>query len=208
MRSRRFRDWIRARRTAEVGVSRRRWSLATALEMRRRASPESALDLADGWRLVAARGRRMQALPRTGAMAAVWASEPRVLEAVRKAGGRLSIAAVNGPASIVVSGSTTDCSELCAAFERDGVRTQRLNVSNAFHSARGADWTNSAGCGRDHFCHRRSTVSNAPAGCLGAAKSPTLITGAAVRDAVRFVGHQTLASAGARSPEVGPHPFC
>ncbi|MER7722313.1 SDR family NAD(P)-dependent oxidoreductase, partial [Streptomyces flaveolus] len=50
-------------------------------------------------------------------------------------GGRLSVAAVNGPAVVVVSGDADALDELLAACEADGVRARRIAVDYASHSA-------------------------------------------------------------------------
>ncbi|GII95974.1 type I polyketide synthase [Sinosporangium siamense] len=89
--------------------------------------------LAEAARLVAARGRLMQALPQGGAMVAVGASEEEVSALADQAG--VSIAAVNGPASVVVSGDEAAVLELAEVFAGRGHRTRRLRVSHAFHSA-------------------------------------------------------------------------
>ncbi|MEU7922100.1 type I polyketide synthase [Micromonospora zamorensis] len=92
------------------------------------------LDLADAAALVAARGRLMQALPDGGAMAALQAGEAEVLAALDGVDGRITVAAVNGPASTVVSGDEASVEQLVTHWRDTGRRAKRLQVSHAFHS--------------------------------------------------------------------------
>ncbi|MFK0259688.1 acyltransferase domain-containing protein, partial [Streptomyces sp. NPDC090445] len=91
------------------------------------------LSLDDACALVAARGRLMQALPAAGVMIAVQASEDEVLPLIG-GGDRVSIAAINGPQSVVIAGDEDAALAIAAAFEAQGRKTKRLTVSHAFHS--------------------------------------------------------------------------
>ncbi|MEU7183555.1 type I polyketide synthase, partial [Streptomyces celluloflavus] len=84
--------------------------------------------LADACRLVVARAWLMEGLPAGGAMVAVQATEDEVTPLLTD---RVSIAAVNGPTSVVVSGAERDALDIA---ERLGRKKSRLPVSHAFHS--------------------------------------------------------------------------
>ncbi len=91
-------------------------------------------ELPDAAKLVAARGALMGALPKGGAMAAIEATELEVSESIEGKEQELSIAAVNGPASTVISGKEEAVEEIRSLWEAKGKKTKRLAVSHAFHS--------------------------------------------------------------------------
>ncbi|WP_455583895.1 SDR family NAD(P)-dependent oxidoreductase [Kitasatospora aureofaciens] len=84
--------------------------------------------------LVAARGRVLGALPPGGAMMSVRASEEEVLALLDGRADRVAIAAVNGPAAVVLSGEDEAVTAVAAELVARGHRTRRLNVGIAFHS--------------------------------------------------------------------------
>jgi acyl transferase domain-containing protein/thioesterase domain-containing protein len=94
-----------------------------------------ALSLQDACSLVAARGRLMGTLPEAGAMVALQASEQEASELIGERADTVAIAAVNGPASVVISGERQPVLELAHGWEQSGRKVKRLEVSHAFHSA-------------------------------------------------------------------------
>ncbi|MFD9043765.1 type I polyketide synthase [Streptomyces bottropensis] len=91
------------------------------------------LTLPDACRLVAARGRLMQALPAGGAMLAVAADEKRAAR-VLEDHPDVVVAAVNTPGSVVLSGPSETLGTLRDRFIELDVRATFLTVSHAFHS--------------------------------------------------------------------------
>jgi acyl transferase domain-containing protein/acyl carrier protein len=92
------------------------------------------LSLSDAAALVAARGRLMGDLPRDGAMVALQATEEEALEAIDGKEREVSLAAINSPTSLVISGAEGAVEEIAARFEERGRKSNRLSVSHAFHS--------------------------------------------------------------------------
>ncbi|MCB5168295.1 type I polyketide synthase [Streptomyces bambusae] len=97
------------------------------------AHVSGAFGLDTATRIVAARGRAMQAVTERGAMLAVRASETEVTALL---GGytRVGIAAVNGPESVVVSGLRDEVHDLRDRLVADGRSAKLLPVDHAFHS--------------------------------------------------------------------------
>ncbi|NES05390.1 MAG: acyltransferase domain-containing protein, partial [Okeania sp. SIO2F4] len=92
------------------------------------------LSLEDSLKLVATRGRLMQQLPSGGEMVTVMASESQVTEAIGEYSSKVTIAAINAPDSIVISGETEAIKTICKKLEAKGIKTNRLQESHAFHS--------------------------------------------------------------------------
>ncbi len=90
--------------------------------------------LDDALHLIAARGRLMQALPKGGGMAAVKCDPALVSTHIAPFRATLSIAAINGPADVVISGRLDDLDTVTAQLEGEGATVVRLRVSHAFHS--------------------------------------------------------------------------
>ena len=168
------------------------------------------LPLPDAARLVALRGRLMQALPAGGAMANVFATREQVEPVVVAAG--VEFAAFNGPQHQVITGPAEAVEAACAALAAQGVRHARLNVSHAFHSRLMEpmlDDFERGIAGLAYGAPRLPLVSN----LSGRLADPGDLTRAAcwrdqVRQPVRFAdGVQALADLGVTHVvEIGPAP--
>ena len=99
------------------------------------ACAAGVFSLETGLELVTTRGRLIQALPQTGEMAVVMATESQVAAAIRPFEGKISIAAINGPDTIVISGEREAVRQVTARLHAEGFDAEPLNTSNAGHSA-------------------------------------------------------------------------
>ncbi|MDA5286904.1 acyltransferase domain-containing protein, partial [Streptomyces sp. Isolate_45] len=95
------------------------------------------LSLDDAARVVALRSQAIgRVLAGLGGMVSVPLPASEVRERIARWGeARISVAAVNGPSSVVVSGEVEALDELLAACEADGIRARRIAVDYASHSA-------------------------------------------------------------------------
>ena len=89
--------------------------------------------LEDGLRLIAERGRLMQSLPSGGRMSAVFAGPERVESAVASSSA-VSIAAINGPDIVVISGDGNQIETILKRLSMEGIKSKDVVVSHAFHS--------------------------------------------------------------------------
>nr|WP_246843003.1 type I polyketide synthase [Allokutzneria sp. NRRL B-24872] len=162
------------------------------------AHVSGVLSLADACTFVAARGRLMQSLPTGGAMASIPASEDEVLAA------GASVAAVNGPRSVVISGSLEEVEAVSARWPG----AKLLRVSHAFHSALMEPMLDSLRevvAGLKFSVPRIPVVSNVDGEVLSGVASPEYWVRHA-RSCVRFAdGVSTLRELGATALiELGP----
>ncbi len=177
------------------------------------ATVAGALDLADGLKLVAARGRLMASLPADGEMATVLAPESRVTEVLGNVGdGSVSIAAVNGPSSVAISGPAVAVRVVLDELRRVGVQVRPLAIPVAAHSPQVEpilDEFEAVAATVEYRAPRIDVVS----GMTGALATGTDLTSARywrlhLRNPVRFAeAFQTVFDSGVRTfVEAGPHP--
>nr|AAG13919.1 megalomicin 6-deoxyerythronolide B synthase 3 [Micromonospora megalomicea subsp. nigra] len=93
------------------------------------------LSVGDGARVVALRARALRALAGHGGMVSLAVSAERARELIAPWSDRISVAAVNSPTSVVVSGDPQALAALVAHCAETGERAKTLPVDYASHSA-------------------------------------------------------------------------
>ena len=116
------------------------WGIAPAVVMGHSvgeyvaACVAGVFSLEDGLKLIAARAALMGALPAGGAMWSVMAAEAVVRPFVAAFPDSVAVAAVNGPAHVVLSGEAAQLARITGALAAKGITAKKLRVSHAFHS--------------------------------------------------------------------------
>jgi amino acid adenylation domain-containing protein/non-ribosomal peptide synthase protein (TIGR01720 family) len=90
--------------------------------------------LKDGLKLVAERGRLISSLPENGAMATVIADKNKVINIINNYKDRVSLAAVNAPENILISGQRTAIEEMIEIFNNENIPVRLMQISHAIHS--------------------------------------------------------------------------
>ncbi|BBY50254.1 polyketide synthase [Mycolicibacterium arabiense] len=164
------------------------------------------LSLENASALVVARGRLMQRLPEGGAMVAIAATEDEVAPLLS---GDVSIAAVNAPGSVVISGPQDAVLAVAETLREQGRRTHRLAVSHAFHSSLMEPMLlefNTLASGMSVTAPSIPVISNLTGEVAGPDFGTSAYWQRHIREAVRFAdGVRALAAAGVtRFLELGP----
>lgn len=167
--------------------------------------------LEDGLRLIVARGRLMEQRSAPGAMLTVFADESVVAGVLAPYARTVSIAAVNGPEIVLVSGATETIGTVERLFADTQVRTVRMRISHAFHSPLTepvlAEFENVARTVAFSPPSLR-LISNVTGGLVGAEIADPLYWSRHLRQSVRFCESMTLLHSLKldRLVEIGPEP--
>jgi acyl transferase domain-containing protein len=175
------------------------------------AHVSGAVTLLDAIRIVVHRARLMQTVEGRGRMASVELAEADVRRAIAHVGDRLSIAAMNAPATTVLAGERAALENVVSVLQQRGVACQWLPVEYAFHSAqmdqlRGplVEALRDLGSAKPHT----TLVSTVTGRGVAAGELTAEYWGRNLREPVRLVSAiDTLADLGTETfVEVGPHP--
>ncbi len=169
------------------------------------------LSLGDAARIVALRSHALTAIAGEGGMASVALSESELLRLLESHEGELSLAAVNGPSSMVVSGAREALVRLLARCEADGVKAREIPVNYAAHSAHVETIRQELLDACASIAPRSGDVpfySSVTGGLLDTEKADANYWYRNLRETVRFeAATQALVTAGCRTAiEVSPHP--
>jgi acyl transferase domain-containing protein/NADPH:quinone reductase-like Zn-dependent oxidoreductase/NADP-dependent 3-hydroxy acid dehydrogenase YdfG/acyl carrier protein len=178
------------------------------------AAVAGVFSLEDGARLIAARGRLMQALPAGGVMMAVQGDTSLVEREVAAHADTVSIAARNAAGNVVIAGARAPVETIAARLAAQGLRTQPLTVSHAFHSPLMAPMLTEfhrVAAGVAHAPPRLTWISNVGGTAMDWSKWGSRMADywcAHVREPVAFeAGVGALTRLGVEAAvEIGPHP--
>ena len=98
------------------------------------ATIAGVFSLEDGLKIIATRSRLMQDLPSNGEMVVIFADEAHVTKVIEPYTQSIAIAAINSPRNTLISGTKKAIAAAISDFQGEQIRTQKLNVSHAFHS--------------------------------------------------------------------------
>ncbi len=169
------------------------------------------LSLEDGARLISLRSRALVALAGKGGMVSVALAPHQLADWLERCGTRVSIAAVNGPGSSVISGDPSALIELLAWCQSEGVRARELPVDYAAHSTQVEEIQDELLAGCAAIVPREGKVpfySSVSGGMLDTAELDPNYWYRNLRETVRFEGAvRTLIESGQRRfIEISPHP--
>ncbi len=117
-----------------------RWGIAPDVVLGHSVGEYAAAHLAgvfsleDALKLIAARGRLMQSVTNEGRMAAIMTTEDRARAWVEDLGGTVSLAGINAPGQVVISGAADEVDEVVRRARASGFEVRPLRTSQAFHS--------------------------------------------------------------------------
>ncbi|MFJ3741304.1 SDR family NAD(P)-dependent oxidoreductase [Streptomyces griseus] len=161
------------------------------------------LTLPDAARLVTARATLMDALPHTGTMTAIEATEEEITPHITDG---VSIAAVNGPTSVVISGDTDATERITEHFRTQGRRTKALTVSHAFHSHHMEPMLDDFRTTAEQLTYGEPTIPIVPTAATHLAMTDPEYWVTQIREAVRFHHAVTALPEGTVFIELGPDP--
>jgi acyl transferase domain-containing protein/NADPH:quinone reductase-like Zn-dependent oxidoreductase/acyl carrier protein len=169
------------------------------------------LSLKDAARVVALRSRALAEIEGRGGMMSVALEEDDARAHLRQYDGRVVVAAINGPASLVLAGEMRALEDLHARLRKEGVRARVIPVSYAAHSPqveaiRGALLDGCAGI--DARAGHTPFYSAVSGGLLSTARLDGEYWYRNLRETVRFrdATHAVLAAGEPLFVEVSPHP--
>lgn len=174
------------------------------------AQVAGVFSLEDGLALVCERGRLMESLTGGGMMASLLAPEARARTAIAPYVGRVSVAAVNGPQSVVLAGEPNAVEDVLCDLEADDVKVKRLHVPFAAHSPQVdaiLDRFERAAQAVTYHLPNLKLVSNVNGRLAGAEVGQASYWRRHAREPVQFAeGMRTLDALGCRTfLELGPH---